>query len=351
MKKCFWMLLVCLLLACSCALAECSLCGGDSVCDTCGGNGYMLMQLYGTDEQSKVVCTAGCDNGRCPTCAVPCDVCGSDQKCDVCGGNGYVIMHAYGTGEEVKAVCPGQHCADGQCTACAQPEEAAQDDGAYVFTDPVVEKVVRGLMGWEDRTITREDLLSITVLLLDESDDWKLLPQVTSLKDVAQMKNVRELSFSGVPVTTEMLAEISGLASLEYLNLCEQDLPDISPLATLTQLRTLSIGACNVSDLSPLAPLTKLQKLIVTLNEASDITPLSVLTELRELSLSSNFIKDISPLSGLTELNVLYLDDNLIEDVSPLKTLKNLKYLYLNENPIRNASVLNSLDLEELWID
>ena len=69
MTKRFWMLLVCLLLACGVALAECVICGGDSVCDTCDGNGYLLMQAYGSDEQLKVACMAeGCNNGACTLC-------------------------------------------------------------------------------------------------------------------------------------------------------------------------------------------------------------------------------------------------------------------------------------------
>ena len=117
MKR-FWMLFLCLLLVCCAALAECALCGGDSVCDTCQGNGFLLMKAYGSDAQVQVACTAGCDNGRCPDCAVPCDVCGSDGKCDVCGGLGYVLMQAYGSDEMVQVACMGENCADGACAVC-----------------------------------------------------------------------------------------------------------------------------------------------------------------------------------------------------------------------------------------
>lgn len=332
MKKCFWMLLLCLLLACSCALAECALCGGDSVCDTCAGNGYVLMQAYGSTEEVKVACPAGCDNGRCPDCAVPCDVCSSDGKCDTCGGNGYVLMLSYDTREEVKIACPGENCAVGQCTACMQAEEPVAAEGGYAFADAAMEKVVRGLMGWEDKTITREDLLSITKLDMFEYDEWKVMEEIRSLEDLVQMENLVELDMTGLSVTNEMLVDIAKLSSLEYLNLCEQVLiDDISPLASLTELRELSIATCWAPDLTPLSSLTKLERLI------ADYCGIS----------------DIAPLSKLTALRVLSLDGNDIEDVKPLTKLKNLKYLYLLENPIRNANALNGLkkQLEELYLD
>ena len=119
MLKRLLLILLCLILCCPAALAEgCALCGGDSVCDTCQGNGYLLMQAYGSDAQVQVACTGGCDNGRCPDCAPPCDVCGSDQKCDTCGGLGYVLMQAYGSDEMLQVACMGENCADGACAVC-----------------------------------------------------------------------------------------------------------------------------------------------------------------------------------------------------------------------------------------
>lgn len=78
----------------------CALCGGDGICDTCHGNGYLYMMAYGSSEMVQIACTEGCDNGRCPDC-IP---------CEVCGGVGYLTMQAYGSDEMVKVACTNENC-------------------------------------------------------------------------------------------------------------------------------------------------------------------------------------------------------------------------------------------------
>jgi internalin A len=86
---------------------------------------------------------------------------------------------------------------------------------------------------------------------------------------------------------------------------------------------------CNQASklLSPLTTLTLFG------NQISDLRPLSSLTNLAGLSLTKNQISDLRPLSSLTNLSYLYLDNNQIADLRPLSTLTNLSYLYLSNNP------------------
>ena len=58
------------------------------------------------------------------------------------------------------------------------------------------------------------------------------------------------------------------------------EVTDISPLASLTNLSRLDLTGNEISDLSPLASLTNLTKLTLTGNEISDLSPLSALTGL-----------------------------------------------------------------------
>ena len=53
-------------------------------------------------------------------------------------------------------------------------------------------------------------------------------------------------------------------------------------------------------------------------NEIGDISPLASLTNLTSLWLQSNQINDISPLENLTNLTLLKLWSNQISDISPL---------------------------------
>ena len=133
MKK--WALMIVMCMLCTCALAEgCSICGGDTVCDTCAGLGYQEMPAYG-GGMAKVACVAGCLDGACPDCKKPCEVCGSDGLCDTCSGLGYQEMPAYGGGM-VKVACMGENCADGKCTACGTAAEAAPESTPNPASEP-----------------------------------------------------------------------------------------------------------------------------------------------------------------------------------------------------------------------
>jgi internalin A len=56
----------------------------------------------------------------------------------------------------------------------------------------------------------------------------------------------------------------------------------------------------------------------------SDVTPLAGLTALRSLSLNGTDVSDVTPLAGLTALQRLYLNGTGVSDVSVLRHLKDL---------------------------
>ena len=105
------------------ATDNCALCGGDRICDTCGGAGYSLMPLYESDELVQIACVAGCNVGVCPQCAVACETCGNDGLCDTCGGLGYETAQAFGSDQLLKIACGGANCKQGFCADC-MPEVA-----------------------------------------------------------------------------------------------------------------------------------------------------------------------------------------------------------------------------------
>ena len=82
-----------------------------------------------------------------------------------------------------------------------------------------------------------------------------------------------------------------------------------------------------VSDLSPLAGLTGLHRLYLCRADISDLTPLAGLTELHTLCLFYTYVFDLRPLTGLTGLRCLdlYGADVSAEAVSELQhSLPNL---------------------------
>ena len=153
--------------------------------------------------------------------------------------------------------------------------------------------------------------------------DEIVLP-ATALSDKDEYVPVR-LNFSQEGITSELLAEMVADGTIPK-NVTDLDfefhsLTDISPLASLTELRFLDLRYGDIVDISPLASLTKLKTLQLTENQISDVPDLTSLTKLETLNLSENQISDVSTLTGLKNLKVLLLYDNPLS-IEQILTLK-----------------------------
>jgi Leucine-rich repeat (LRR) protein len=149
------------------------------------------------------------------------------------------------------------------------------------------------------------------------------------------------------PLTAEVLRDlkkleapgrqIADLTGLEYAtNLAEtlfnnynsetpNQISDVSPLSTLTNLTHLHLSRNQLSDVSALATLTNLTVLNLYRNQLSDVSALATLTNLTVLNLGGNQLSDVSALATLTNLTRLNLYRNQLSDVSALATLTNLQ--------------------------
>ncbi|MCL1916797.1 MAG: protein kinase [Peptococcaceae bacterium] len=97
------------------------------------------------------------------------------------------------------------------------------------------------------------------------------------------------------------------------LNLIQNKISDITPLQSLTGLKTLALNNNKISNLTPLKSLTNLERLVLPINDISDLTPLKSLTGLKSLTLSYNKISNLTPLKSLTNLTYLNLENNSIK--------------------------------------
>jgi Leucine-rich repeat (LRR) protein len=139
------------------------------------------------------------------------------------------------------------------------------------------------------------------------------------------------------------IASLVGLeycSNLSYLMLDGNQITDISPIASLTQLTQVYLSDNRITTLPKLVVSNKLTMLLLGGNQISDMTPLSSMANLTRLELSINPIKNISPLSSLTKLTQLDLDNTQISDISALSSLANLSSLYLYDNTISDISPL-----------
>ena len=192
------------------------------------------------------------------------------------------------------------------------------------------------------------------------------LPEVISIPDpnlAAAVRDTLSLAPSDAITQLDMLGltdlwdaanrQITDLTGLEHalyirgLGLWDNQIHDITQLAGLTKLWFLSLSAplaaqSKIRDITPLATLKELKVLYLSGHQIADITPLVGLTYLGRLDISHNQISDVRPLAGLMNLTWLYLKGNAISDLSPLVAntgLGNADSVEVSGNPLNYASI------------
>jgi hypothetical protein len=144
--------------------------------------------------------------------------------------------------------------------------------------------------------------------------------------------------------TLEGLQYCTNITSLEINGTAQ--LTDLTPLAGLTKLQSLTINSSSLTNLTPLQNLTSLTFLDLYSDQVSDITPLGNLVNLITLELGNNQITNISPIQNLDNLDYLYLDYNQITDISPLLNNPGLTSgttISLGNNPLSDTSYFTSI--------
>lgn len=166
---------------------------------------------------------------------------------------------------------------------------------------------------------------------------------VENIEPLASLINLRSLSLSGNDIKD--IRALSNLTSLTHLDLANNQISDISPLASLTKLEGLGLSKNKISDLRPLSSLKSIKELGIDSNLVDDLRPISDLANLEGLSLYSNKVTDLSPLSGLVNLRMLFLDGLDLNDQSlmSLEALTELAWLSLSANHIKQLNSLSSL--------
>jgi Leucine-rich repeat (LRR) protein len=146
------------------------------------------------------------------------------------------------------------------------------------------------------------------------------LPDVTEIASDAHLNAITELHCDGQASALGPVRSLEGiqhLSALTVLDAPRNEITDVTPLAALPRLGTLTLTGNAVSDLSPLAGLA-LFDLGLSQNPVSDLTPLAGTTTLSSLGVAAAQVTDIGPLAGHDALRVLDLSGNAITDVSPL---------------------------------
>jgi Leucine-rich repeat (LRR) protein len=133
------------------------------------------------------------------------------------------------------------------------------------------------------------------------------------------------------------------LSNLAALDLDDNGLEDIGPIASLTNLTSLGLSYDKFlpEDLDlVLASLVNLVELNLTGNHLTELGNITTLANLERLYLGDNQLSDISGLKNCTKLVYLDLHKNKITDVSALAELENLEFVDLFDNDVSDFTPL-----------
>ncbi|MDC0374541.1 hypothetical protein OAN00_03100 [Pseudomonadales bacterium] len=161
-------------------------------------------------------------------------------------------------------------------------------------------------------------------------------PVITTLAGLEYFTSLRSLAIDNA-VSTD-------LSNIRVIDDFSANLfSDLSPLAELTRLESLSLYNAQITDVAPLSNLTSLTSLnlsldreAATLARIANIDALSGLVNLQILKLNHQSVSDISALADMAGLNDLQLWDNNVSDLSVLSPDAPLQILYVAGNPITN---------------
>lgn len=143
------------------------------------------------------------------------------------------------------------------------------------------------------------DCAGLTSLVLADCSEAADFSSVDSLTGLTSL----ELSL----YSTQKMPALNTLTRLEKLAISGAG--DISFLASMPQLKELSIYGCDVSRYDAFSALTELS---VSGDKLSDLSFTEWLPLLETLDISENYFSDLRPLDKLTHLKTVYCADNTV---------------------------------------
>ncbi len=156
----------------------------------------------------------------------------------------------------------------------------------------------------------------------EKKEEKKEPPKPVSIfTDMALQEAVRsevfEKRYNKEPITKEDVANISrvvgkgkGIKNLEGLQHCkalmlidleDNQIDDLTPIAELKRLQSVTLANNKIKDIKPLENLTAMQLLDLSGNEVSDLAALKKMSNLRTLYVAENQLKSLEPIAGLIE--------------------------------------------------
>ncbi|EPB7495617.1 InlB B-repeat-containing protein, partial [Listeria monocytogenes] len=196
----------------------------------------------------------------------------------------------------------------------------------------------------------------VTQAELDSSIMWSC---DFSNKDIKSLVGISRVKAYELNISNNQISDITPLASMKdmnTLNISNNQISDITPLASMKDMNTLNISNNQISDITPLASMKDMRMLIANNNDISDLNPLKNIKfggSGGGLYLSNNKIKDLSVFkdSPLTEgFSFLDLSNNEIEDITPLRQHEVYELFNLDNNRLINISAFIHANIENVEV-
>ena len=212
--------------------------------------------------------------------------------------------------------------------------DACNEQGVYIDRNRVVMKEITRLLDYaEPETWTRDDMLSITILLLSYDQNLRI-----NENDLDQLTNVQVLE-AKYNSLTQFPQGLKRLYILEKLDLKDNLLSSIDPdIGSLSRLRRLSLSFNQIRELPvEMRALVDLRNFYISNNLLTTFPPeIANMTGLERLDLTLNRIHSFpSEIKGFPKLKYLGLADNqLTEFPDAIVNSPNLQTVIVQDNPM-----------------
>lgn len=233
-----------------------------------------------------------------------------------------------------------------------------------VFTDAAIDASVRQILGVDEDEILYSnmlwEILEFTVpegsMNLQDLENLPYLEKLTisdqtldTVSFLASLSNLKELNLTDCRFSANELGIIAGLPALERLTLSDCGLSTIAGLESAQRLTYLDLSNNTIRNLIPLASLSNLRTLNMSHNALTGLEVLGSLVNLETLDVSYNVLSSLSPVATCRNLSTLVANNNQITSLDGIDSLQMLTLLNLNKNALSDVSVLgNCIALVEL---
>jgi len=196
-----------------------------------------------------------------------------------------------------------------------------------------------GLTTLDHLYLGKNQITSITALQGMTKLQYVVLSE-NNIKDISPLNNHSALIYlEANDNQISSLPTFTGMTKLDTLDLSSNKLSSITQLAGLPALLSLGVGRNQISNLAGLP--TSVTDLGIDQNKISDLSPVAKLKNLESISFSDNQVKDLSPLSGLMKLNFILFSSNAVTDLKPLASSPGILaggQLYFSQNHVADLS-------------